>query len=211
VEPVYPPVPAPPIPSAAGATTDLTGVTQLIPAHILARWPDAFSFIEGAKTYYVSPNSLTVQASLVHGGIQAALDTLTARFRTSFYDIRDTRTVVRFMSVEFRGVNNRPGFDAAWLYRRDGTYDGFCLDFPRNCPDGHAWVAGVTDVHDGSGISTLYVAWDSTNLPLVKAIIQHEALHLIWYLSRPGVRCADGRSQWLQIDHGGSCDPLVIK
>lgn len=214
VEPAAPPVPVPPIVSTTGTTTiDVSVVDAIqepVPDHILARWPDVFSVTEGDKTYYISPNGMTVQASLVHEGIKNALGHLTERLRATFYDIRDTRTVVRFMPVEYRKPSsNRPGFDAAWLYRRDAAYEDFCRQYPDNCPDGRAWVAGVTDVQDPSGISTLYVAWDPTNLPLVRAIIQHEALHLIWYLTFGDRRQPGCTAEWGQIDHGGPCDPLA--
>jgi hypothetical protein len=188
--PVVPPVP--PLPVVDPGTGAL--VEPPIPSYILADYPDARQAWIDSAVFYVSGT--------------LSLDDVKKYVGTAFADTQKLRPATKLegMFVIKEMPNDCPRgsgpafFADSVMGSREiaGLRQWYPLSFVNNRPCVHGYF-GSTKIPP--------VIYAPAELP---EVIDHEALHAIWWANWVGEKCG-GYPVWTVVEHGGDCDPFMVK
>lgn len=165
-----------------------------IPDYILSDYPDVRQVWIGNAVFYVS-GSFT-------------LDEVKKYVGTAFADTQKLRPAAKlegmFVVKEMPNDCQRTGDPAFFA---DGVMwsaevAGLRRDYPLSFVNDRPCVHGYFD----SWYSPP-VIYAPTGLP---EVIDHEALHAVWWANWPGEMC-QGNPVWAVVEHGGTCDPFTVK
>jgi hypothetical protein len=189
--PVVPPVP--PLPPVVDPGTGAV-VEPPIPSYILADYPDVRQAWIGTAVFYVTGNF--------------SLDDVKKYIGTSFSDTQKLRPTAKLegMFIVVTMPNDCPRSSGAAFFA-DGVMApaeiaGMRQWYPQSFVNGRPCVHGY---------------FGSTKIPPViyaptglAEVIDHEMLHAIWWSNWVCEMCK-GDPVWTVVEHGGECDPFVVK